>query len=214
MLEDVIIENIRTLGSKYGIYLNVSHEGAFTKVKIYNSVFQEHDVCIFVEGSQQYGMYANIIRDSYFKSSRIGIFCEGVYNINIVEANGFENMQEGYLHLGVNGKTALGNTFLRNRCEGVSDSKNGLSLSLNKATYGFDITGNYFENSFQNLLQLNGARNVLFNNNISTSDSAEAFYLLKVGKGQASITNNVGLTGIIIDTEPEGLISQIEGNSF
>lgn len=214
ILEDVIIENIRTLGSKSGIYLNVANGGAFTKIKIYNCVFQEHDICINIEGGIAEGMYANIIRDSYFKASRIGVFCEGTYNINTIESTGFENMKEGYLRLGRRGKTALGNSFLRNRCEAVVAAERGTGLSLNPATYGFVIDGNYFENSFQHLIQLNGAKNVQINSNVATSDASSAYYLIEVGDGQAGVINNVGLTGLILDIDAKGFVWELAGNSF
>ncbi|MDR3011444.1 MAG: glycoside hydrolase family 55 protein [Sphingobacterium sp.] len=214
LLEDVILENIRTLGSKSGIYLNVANGGAFTKVKIYNCVFQDHDICIEVDGGVIEGMYANIIRDSYFKASRLGIFCEGTYNINTIESTGFENMKEGYLSLGKRGKTALGNSFLRNRCEAVIAIEKGAGLSLNQATYGFVIDGNYFENSFRHLIQLNGAKNVQIQNNVATSDSSSAYYLIEIGEGHAGIINNVGLTGFILDIGANGFVWEVAGNSF
>ncbi|WP_426790085.1 glycosyl hydrolase family 28-related protein [Sphingobacterium sp. WOUb80] len=214
LLEDVILENIRTLGSKSGIYLNVANGGAFTKVKIYNCVFQDHDICIEVDGGILEGMYANIIRDSYFKASRLGIFCEGTYNINTIESTGFENMKEGYLSLGKRGKTALGNSFLRNRCEAVIAIEKGTGLSLNQATYGFVIDGNYFENSFRHLIQLNGAKNVQIQNNVATSDSSSAYYLIEIGEGHAGIINNVGLTGFILDIGANGFVWEVAGNSF
>ena len=213
-LEDVILENIRTLGSTSGIYLNVGKGGAFTKVKIYNCVFQEHDICINVEGGEADGMYANIIRDSYFKASRIAVFCEGTYNINTIESTGFENMEESYLRLGKDGRAALGNSFLRNRCEGVSDTKRGVCLSLNQATYGFIIEGNYFENSFQELVKLHNAKNVQFHSNVATSEIASNFYKIEIGDGQASIVNNVGLTGLVLDVGLNGYVYEISGNSF
>ncbi|MBC8986172.1 hypothetical protein H9X96_10345 [Pedobacter sp. N36a] len=211
-LSNVIFRNIRTLKSKYGFSMNVKG-GYLTKVKWYNCVFQEHEVCINVEGSDKEGMYANMIRDSYFINSKIGIYCQGPFNINIIQGCGFENMKNGYLKLGEKSSSNISNSFIENRCESVSDFK-GVSLDLTSATFGFYVNRNFFENSFRTILRTNGASNVDFSNNTFTSNDPHFYGVIMVNGGSAIITNNISMTGFILNISDMGYCDLVSGNGF
>jgi len=210
ILEDVIFRNIRTLRAKYSLSLNVS-KGYLTKIKWYNCVFQEHDICINVIGSEVNGMYANIFRDCYFKSSKLGIFCQGSYNINIIQGCGFENMGNGYIKLNGSNSANLSNSFIENRCESVTDF-HGIAIDLNKNTFGFYINRNYFENSFETIIKTNGARNIDFSNNTYTNSNQSRFGLILINGGDATIRNNISLTGFILSITDEGYCSELIAN--
>lgn len=211
-LSDVIFENIRTLGAKSSLLINTHNDGFLTKVKWYNCVFQEHEVAIRIIGSTSTGMYANMFRDCYFKNCRKGIYCEGVYNINIIQGCGFENMGGSYLEIGSESSASLGNSFVENRCESVK-FKNGTSILLNKSTYGFYIERNYVENSFKEFLRSNGARNISIENNVFTADD-EGRHLIMINKGSALIKNNTSLRIQTLSVENQGYCEEVIGNTL
>ncbi|WP_157836767.1 glycosyl hydrolase family 28-related protein [Sphingobacterium deserti] len=211
-LNDVIFRNIRTLGAKNALMVNIAGGGHVTKVKWYNCVFQEHEIAINVYGGTTSGMYANMFRDCYFKSCNTGIFSEGVYNINIVQGCGFENMRGSFIKIGEKAASALGNSFTENRCESVSNP-NHIGLILNKSTYGFYIERNYFENTFKTILQTNGARNVSLNNNVFAAN-IEGLHAISVNGGNASVRNNTSLVKLILDIDRGGYCSEVVANTL
>lgn len=212
LLEDVIFRNIRTLRAKYGLSVNVS-KGYVTKVKWYNCTFQDHDICINIFGSEVNGMYANAMRDCYFKASGLGIYCQGSYSINIIQGCGFENMGNGYLKLKAIGGPNLSNSFVENRCESVSNI-HGIAIDLNKNVFGFYINRNFFENSFQTIFKTNGARNIDFSNNTYTNNEPARFGSIVINGGDASIRNNMSLTGFILDITNNGYCSELIANGL
>lgn len=212
ILEDVIFRNIRTLRAKYSLSVNVS-KGYVSKIKWYNCVFQEHDICLNVFGSDVNGMYANTFRDCYFKASRLGIYCQGAYNINVIQGCGFENMGNGYIKLNSMNSPNLSNSFVENRCESVTNI-HGIAIDLNKNVFGFYINRNFFENSFETILKTNGARSIDFSNNTNTNNKQTRFGSLLINGGDAIIRNNFSLTGFILTISHNGFCNELTANGF
>lgn len=213
-LEDIIFENIRTLGSESSVYVNTNNGGYVTKIKWNNCVFQEHNIAINISGTG--GMYACTFFQSYVKTCKIAVYCEGSFNINVINNCGFENMQGPYIDLSNNTFPCLGNSFVENRCESVnSNSKKSFAIILNSKTYGFYFERNYIENSFPVFFKTNKARNVYINNNVFTNSTAsDNTFQINITGGNASLINNTFLSGAILSVDNNGFCDQILGNTF
>jgi hypothetical protein len=154
-----------------------------------------------------------MFRDCYFKSSELGIFCDGPFNINVIQGCGFENMVNGYLKLTSSSNSNLSNTFIENRCESVKNI-NGVGLELGKNVFGFYINRNFFENSFKTIVKVNGGRSVDFSNNTYTNGDAAIFGLILINGGDAVVRNNFSLTGFMLEITDNGYCSELAANGL
>lgn len=209
-IENAVIRNIRTYSGGYGFKFNVTSGASYAaKIKFEHCVFQEHaQACFsFLNGDFYHGAWVCEWMNCDFKTSKLGIDIEGSANVIRIENCNFELMHDGYV------RTTAGSSIWINggRFETVVN-RNKIGFELDNV-FSVDISHNYFENSFENLVKITDCHNTSFTGNFTTNSAVYSTQLTYSGGYRHSISDNSTLVGyglIAANTS----FSQILGNQF
>lgn len=209
-IENAVFRNIRTYAGGYGFkFDNTSGVSYVSKLKFDNCLFQEHaSACFaFLNGDFSHGAWVCEWDSCDFKTSKLGVVIEGSANVIRIENCNFEMMGEGYV------KATMGSSIWIHggRFETVANrNKTGFEFD---EVFSVDLSHNYFENSFAQLVRIVDCHNTSFTGNFATNSAVYATHLYYSGGSRHAVADNSSFVGYSL-TATNTSFSQVLGNQF
>ncbi|RPA22511.1 hypothetical protein, partial [Shewanella frigidimarina] len=130
-----------------------------------------------------------------------GFFCSGAVNAIRFTGNSFDQQRGQVLHLSSSAPLPSGAiTFETNRIEALyTPGSPGAvpCIQFDGNAFGVRILGNYFENTFTTLLSATNCRNIVWDENFNTNDSATPA-AIAINDSQISLSDNSTLVGVVV----------------